>query len=87
MLHDWSTTPRFRPKGRSGARLGSIDTTSTPGAMCQGQFLASDPDWRRLIEELKAAKGSVVNVTRSRAPACIRSRGRGLRHLEGALAS
>lgn len=52
------------PKGEKGRRLSSIDTTlETWQHVFQVNFLAPIMLASGLIEELKAAKGSVVNVT------------------------
>ena len=60
----WSTTPRFRRRREGGGRLGSIDTDiDTWSHVFRVNFFAPIMMARGLIEELKAAKGSVVNVT------------------------
>lgn len=52
------------PKGPGGSRLGVFDTdVATWGRVFQVNFFASVMLARGLVEELKAAQGSVVNVT------------------------
>jgi len=52
------------PKGPNGARMGSIDTeVDVWSHVFRVNFFAPIMMARGLIEELKAAKGSVVNVT------------------------
>jgi NAD(P)-dependent dehydrogenase (short-subunit alcohol dehydrogenase family) len=52
------------PKGEGGARLGAIDTDIDDWrTVFQVNFFAAIMLARGLLEELKAAKGSVVNVT------------------------
>jgi NAD(P)-dependent dehydrogenase (short-subunit alcohol dehydrogenase family) len=52
------------PKGRDGARLGSIDTPVEDWKwVLQVNFFSSIMLARGLVEELKASRGAVVNVT------------------------
>jgi NAD(P)-dependent dehydrogenase (short-subunit alcohol dehydrogenase family) len=52
------------PKGRGGARLGSIETSVEDWKwVFQVNFFASIMLARGLVEELKASRGAVVNVT------------------------
>lgn len=63
-LHALVNNAGISPKGEGGARLGSIDTTLDVWQhVFQVNFLAPIMLARGLIEELKAVKGSVVNVT------------------------
>jgi NAD(P)-dependent dehydrogenase (short-subunit alcohol dehydrogenase family) len=64
MLHALVNNAAISPKGSGGDRLGSVDTElSTWTHVFQVNFFAPIMIARGLIEELKAAKGSVVNVT------------------------
>ena len=52
------------PKGPGGSRLGSLDTSlAVWNAVFQVNFFASVMLARGLLDELRAAKGAVVNVT------------------------
>ncbi len=63
-LHALVNNAAISPKAGGGARLGSIDTdVDTWGHVFRVNFFAPIMMARGLIEELKAAKGSVVNVT------------------------
>lgn len=63
-LHALVNNAAISPKAEGGARLGSIDTTLDVWQhVFQVNFFASIMLARGLIEPLKAAKGSVVNVT------------------------
>ncbi len=63
-LHALVNNAGISPKGENGARLGSLDTElSVWQHVLQVNFLAPIMLARGLVEELKAAKGSVVNVT------------------------
>jgi NAD(P)-dependent dehydrogenase (short-subunit alcohol dehydrogenase family) len=63
-LHALVNNAGISPKNDGGKRLGSIDTTQeTWQHVLQVNFLAPIMLARGLIDELKAAKGSVVNVT------------------------
>jgi NAD(P)-dependent dehydrogenase (short-subunit alcohol dehydrogenase family) len=63
-LHALVNNAAISPKAHEGARLGSIDTTlDVWRQVFQVNFFAPIMLARGLIEELKAAKGSVVNVT------------------------
>jgi len=63
-LHALVNNAAISPKAEGGARLGSIDTTlDVWRQVFQVNFLAPIMLARGLIEELKAARGSVVNVT------------------------
>ena len=60
----WSTTPRSRPRPRAASGSGSIETTREDWQhVFQVNFFAPIMLARGLIDELKAAKGAVVNVT------------------------
>jgi NAD(P)-dependent dehydrogenase (short-subunit alcohol dehydrogenase family) len=64
MLHALVNNAAISPKGTGGSRLGSIDTDlETWTHVFHVNFFAPIMIARGLIEELKAAKGSVVNVT------------------------
>jgi NAD(P)-dependent dehydrogenase (short-subunit alcohol dehydrogenase family) len=64
LLHALVNNAAISPKAAGGARLGSIDTTLDVWEhVFRVNFLAPIMLARGLIEELKAAKGSVVNVT------------------------
>ena len=64
MLHALVNNAAISPKGPAGSRLGSIDTDlETWTHVFHVNFFAPIMIARGLIEELKAAKGSVVNVT------------------------
>src|SRR3954447_937714 len=64
MLHALVNNAAISPKGSGGARLGSINTDlETWTHVFNVKFFAPIMIGRGLIEELKAAKGSVVNVT------------------------
>jgi len=63
-LHALVNNAAISPKAEGGARLGSIDTTlDVWRQVFQVNFLAPIMLARGLIDELKAARGSVVNVT------------------------
>lgn len=63
-LHALVNNAAISPKAEAGARLSSIDTKlETWLHVFQVNFFASIMLARGLIDELKAAKGSVVNVT------------------------
>src|SRR3569623_2605303 len=63
-LHALVNNAAISPKGPGGARLGSVDTDlETWTHVFHVNFFAPIMMARGLIEELKAAKGSVVNVT------------------------
>ncbi len=63
-LHALVNNAAISPKAAGGARLGSIDTElDTWEQVFRVNFFAPILMARGLIEELKAAKGSVVNVT------------------------
>jgi NAD(P)-dependent dehydrogenase (short-subunit alcohol dehydrogenase family) len=63
-LHALVNNAAISPKAGGGARLGSIDTTLDVWKhVFQVNFLAPIMLARGLLDELKAAKGSVVNVT------------------------
>jgi len=63
-LHALVNNAAISPKGPGGSRLGSVDTDlATWTHVFQVNFFAPITIARGLIEELKAAKGSVVNVT------------------------
>ena len=63
-LHALVNNAAISPKADHGARLGSIDTTIDVWShVFRVNFFAPIMLARGLIEELKAAKGSVVNVT------------------------
>jgi len=63
-LHALVNNAAISPKAQGGARMGSIDTTlETWEQVFRVNFFAPIMLARGLIEELKAAKGSVVNVT------------------------
>ena len=60
----WSTTPRSRPRPTAASGSARIDTTQEVWRhVFQVNFFAPIMLARGLIDELKAAKGSVVNVT------------------------
>jgi NAD(P)-dependent dehydrogenase (short-subunit alcohol dehydrogenase family) len=64
MLHALVNNAAISPKADGGARMGSIDTdVETWSHVFRVNFFAPIMMARGLIEELKAAKGSVVNVT------------------------
>ncbi|QAU48421.1 SDR family NAD(P)-dependent oxidoreductase [Bradyrhizobium guangzhouense] len=64
MLHALVNNAAISPKGPGGSRLGSVDTDlDTWTHVFHVNFFAPIMIARGLIEELKAAKGSVVNVT------------------------
>lgn len=64
MLHALVNNAAISPKGPGGARLGSIDTDlETWTHVFHVNFFAPIMIARGLMEELKAARGSVVNVT------------------------
>ncbi|MCK1474185.1 SDR family oxidoreductase [Bradyrhizobium sp. 197] len=64
MLHALVNNAAISPKGAGGSRLGSVDTDlETWTHVFNVNFFAPIMMARGLIEELKAAKGSVVNVT------------------------
>lgn len=63
-LHALVNNAAISPKGEGGSRLGTIKTDNdTWSKVFRVNFLAPVFLARGLIEELKAAKGSVVNVT------------------------
>src|ERR1700692_3109315 len=63
-LHALVNNAAISPKAEGGGRLGSIDTDiDTWSHVFRVNFFAPIMMARGLIEELKAAKGSVVNVT------------------------
>jgi NAD(P)-dependent dehydrogenase (short-subunit alcohol dehydrogenase family) len=63
-LHALVNNAAISPKAQGGGRLGSIDTDiDTWSHIFRVNFFAPIMMARGLIEELKAAKGSVVNVT------------------------
>src|SRR6202171_937152 len=63
-LHALVNNAAISPKTEGGGRLGSIDTyIETWSHVFRVNFFAPIMMARGLIEELKAAKGSVVNVT------------------------
>ncbi|MBN9581385.1 MAG: SDR family oxidoreductase [Afipia sp.] len=64
MLHALVNNAAISPKGPGGSRLGSIDTeVDVWSHVFRVNFFAPVMLARGLIEELKTAKGSVVNVT------------------------
>jgi NAD(P)-dependent dehydrogenase (short-subunit alcohol dehydrogenase family) len=64
MLHALVNNAAISPKGPGGSRLGSVDTDlETWTHVFHVNFFAPIMIARGLIEELKAARGSVVNVT------------------------
>ncbi|MGJ4891450.1 SDR family NAD(P)-dependent oxidoreductase [Bradyrhizobium sp. HKCCYLR20261] len=63
-LHALVNNAAISPKGSGGARLGTVDTDlDTWNHVFRVNFFAPIMMARGLIKELKAAKGSVVNVT------------------------
>ncbi|MFG1411227.1 MAG: SDR family oxidoreductase [Pseudomonadota bacterium] len=63
-LHALVNNAGISPKGAGGARLGSLDTTRETWAhVFQVNFFAPIMLARGLVEQLEAARGSVVNVT------------------------
>lgn len=63
-LHALVNNAGVSPKGQDGARLGTIDTALADwNRVFQVNFYAPVLLARGLMQELKAAKGSVVNVT------------------------
>jgi NAD(P)-dependent dehydrogenase (short-subunit alcohol dehydrogenase family) len=63
-LHALVNNAAISPKGEGGRRLGAIETdVDTWSHVFRVNFFAPIMMARGLIEELKAAKGSVVNVT------------------------
>jgi NAD(P)-dependent dehydrogenase (short-subunit alcohol dehydrogenase family) len=63
-LHALVNNAAISPKGSGGGRLGAVDTDiDTWNHVFRVNFFAPIMMARGLIEELKAAKGSVVNVT------------------------
>ncbi|MFG1422629.1 SDR family NAD(P)-dependent oxidoreductase [Roseixanthobacter liquoris] len=63
-LHALVNNAGISPKGQGGARLGSLDTTRETWAhVFQVNFFAPIMLARGLVEQLEAARGSVVNVT------------------------
>jgi len=63
-LHALVNNAAISPKGPGGERLGSVDTDiDTWSHVFQVNFFAPIMMARGLIDELKAVKGSVVNVT------------------------
>jgi NAD(P)-dependent dehydrogenase (short-subunit alcohol dehydrogenase family) len=63
-LHALVNNAAISPKAEGGGRLGSIDTdVDTWSHVFRVNFFAPIMMARGLLEELKAAKGSVVNVT------------------------
>ena len=70
-LHALVNNAAISPKGAGGSRLGTMDTDiETWSHVFHVNFFAPIMMARGLLEELKAAKGAVVNVT---SIACIRS--------------
>jgi NAD(P)-dependent dehydrogenase (short-subunit alcohol dehydrogenase family) len=64
MLHALVNNAAISPKAAGGARMGTIETdVDTWQHVFNVNFFAPITLARGLIEELKAAKGSVVNVT------------------------
>lgn len=64
VLHALVNNAAISPKGDGGARMGSIDTdVDVWSHVFRVNFFAPVMLARGLLEELKAAKGSVVNVT------------------------
>lgn len=64
MLHALVNNAAISPKGPGGSRLGSVDTDlDTWTHVFNVNFFAPIMIARGLIDELKAARGSVVNVT------------------------
>lgn len=64
LLHALVNNAGISPKGPGGARLGSLDTTLADWQrVFQVNFFAPIMLARGLVEELKATRGSVVNVT------------------------
>ncbi|HEX2656101.1 MAG TPA: SDR family oxidoreductase [Xanthobacteraceae bacterium] len=64
LLHALVNNAAISPKGEGGSRLGSIDTTvEVWHQVFAVNFFAPITLARGLIDELQAAKGSVVNVT------------------------
>ena len=64
MLHALVNNAAISPKGKGGTRMGTMDTDiETWSHVFRVNFFAPIMMARGLIEELKAAKGSVVNVT------------------------
>jgi NAD(P)-dependent dehydrogenase (short-subunit alcohol dehydrogenase family) len=64
VLHALVNNAAISPKGDGGARMGSIDTdVDVWSHVFRVNFFAPVMLARGLIEELKAAKGAVVNVT------------------------
>lgn len=63
-LHALVNNAAISPKGAGGSRLGTVDTDlETWNQVFRVNFFAPIMMARGLIKELKAAKGSVVNVT------------------------
>jgi NAD(P)-dependent dehydrogenase (short-subunit alcohol dehydrogenase family) len=63
-LHALVNNAAISPKGESGSRLGTVDTDlETWSHVFRVNFFAPIMMARGLMEELKAVKGSVVNVT------------------------
>ncbi len=63
-LHALVNNAAISPKGEGGGRLGSLDTaTEVWHQVFQVNFFAPIMLARGLVDQLKAAKGSVVNVT------------------------
>jgi NAD(P)-dependent dehydrogenase (short-subunit alcohol dehydrogenase family) len=64
MLHALVNNAAISPKAADGSRMGTVDTyIDTWSHVFRVNFFAPIMMARGLIEELKAAKGSVVNVT------------------------
>jgi NAD(P)-dependent dehydrogenase (short-subunit alcohol dehydrogenase family) len=64
MLHALVNNAAISPKAADGSRMGTVDTDiDTWSHVFRVNFFAPIMMARGLIEELKAAKGSVVNVT------------------------
>src|SRR5437660_8070345 len=64
MLHALVNNAAISPKGAGGTRMGTMDTDiDTWSHVFRVNFFAPIMMARGLIEELKAARGSVVNVT------------------------
>jgi len=63
-LHALVNNAAISPKAPDGTRLGSVDTDlETWNHVFRVKLLCAHYDGRGLIKELKAVKGSVVNVT------------------------
>jgi len=83
-LHALVNNAAISPKAEGGKRLGSLDTAAEVWhQVFQVNFLRADHAGAGLVEELKAAKGSVVERHLDRRLACASLRGRRLRDVEG----